>query len=146
MTTDHTPAPADAAINTRDLVKTFGRTRALDGFTLTVPTGQAARDVAATWETTETTCCVLHVVSGTVPPSALVLTIAVLMLCNFTASGSHTPYFFISAIPPVSPLMPQLLPPSACLARRSVKTRTGLLPAFWTSVRGMTSSASAIAL
>lgn len=40
MTTDHTPAPADAAINTRDLVKTFGRTRALDGFTLTVPTGQ----------------------------------------------------------------------------------------------------------
>ena len=30
-----------------------------------VPTGQAARDVAATWETLETTCCMLHVVSGT---------------------------------------------------------------------------------
>lgn len=47
MTTDRTPAPAagsnapaDAAITTRDLVKTFGRTRALDGFSLTVPTGQ----------------------------------------------------------------------------------------------------------
>ncbi|MCT1385312.1 ABC transporter ATP-binding protein [Brachybacterium sp. p3-SID1565] len=40
MTTDHTPAPADAAITIRDLVKTFGRTRALDGFTLTAPTGQ----------------------------------------------------------------------------------------------------------
>ncbi len=40
MTTDHTTAPADAAITIRDLVKTFGRTRALDGFTLTAPTGQ----------------------------------------------------------------------------------------------------------
>lgn len=47
MTTEHTPAPAagdnasaDAAITTCDLVKTFGRIRALDGFSLTVPTGQ----------------------------------------------------------------------------------------------------------
>ncbi|OWP36597.1 ABC transporter ATP-binding protein, partial [Klebsiella aerogenes] len=47
MTTKHPPAPAagdnasaDAAITTRDLVKTFGRTRALHGFSLTVPTGQ----------------------------------------------------------------------------------------------------------
>ncbi len=33
--------------------------------TVTIPTGQAARDVAAMWETTETNCCVVHVVSGT---------------------------------------------------------------------------------
>ena len=32
--------PTDAAITVRDLTKTFGTTRALDGFTLTVPTGQ----------------------------------------------------------------------------------------------------------
>jgi hypothetical protein len=30
-----------------------------------IPTGQAARDVAATWETTEINCCVIHVVSNT---------------------------------------------------------------------------------
>lgn len=30
-----------------------------------IPTGQAARDVAATWETTEVSCCIVHVVSGT---------------------------------------------------------------------------------
>ncbi len=33
--------------------------------TVSVPTGQAARDAAATWETTETACCVVHVVSNT---------------------------------------------------------------------------------
>ena len=33
--------------------------------TVHIPTGQAARDAAATWETTETSCCVIHVVSGT---------------------------------------------------------------------------------
>jgi len=30
-----------------------------------VATGQAARDIAATWETTELNCCIVHVVSGT---------------------------------------------------------------------------------
>ncbi|MBP6016129.1 MAG: hypothetical protein KA586_05360 [Candidatus Promineofilum sp.] len=33
--------------------------------TINIPTGQAARDAAAVWETTETNCCVIHVVSGT---------------------------------------------------------------------------------
>lgn len=33
--------------------------------TVNIPTGQAARDVAAQWETLETNCCVIHVVSGT---------------------------------------------------------------------------------
>jgi len=33
--------------------------------TVHVPTGQAARDLTATWETMETNCCVLHVVSNT---------------------------------------------------------------------------------
>ena len=33
--------------------------------TVNIPTGQAARDAAAVWETTETNCCVIHVVSGT---------------------------------------------------------------------------------
>ena len=33
--------------------------------TVHVPTGQAARDLTATWETMETNCCVLHVVSDT---------------------------------------------------------------------------------
>jgi hypothetical protein len=33
--------------------------------TVVIPTGQAARDVAATWETTEINCCVIHVVSDT---------------------------------------------------------------------------------
>lgn len=33
--------------------------------TVRVATGQAARDAAATWETLETNCCVVHVVSGT---------------------------------------------------------------------------------
>ncbi len=33
--------------------------------TVNVPTGQAARDAAATWETAETACCVVHVVSNT---------------------------------------------------------------------------------
>jgi hypothetical protein len=33
--------------------------------TVTVPTGQAARDIAATWETAETNCCIIHVVSDT---------------------------------------------------------------------------------
>ena len=33
--------------------------------TVTVPTGQAMRDLAATWQTTEGACCVVHVVSGT---------------------------------------------------------------------------------
>ena len=32
---------------------------------VTVPTGQAARDAAAVWETTETNCCIIHVVSNT---------------------------------------------------------------------------------
>ncbi|CUS03485.2 protein of unknown function [Candidatus Promineifilum breve] len=32
---------------------------------VTVPTGQAARDAAAVWETTETNCCFIHVVSNT---------------------------------------------------------------------------------
>lgn len=33
--------------------------------TVHVPTGQAARDLEATWETVENNCCVIHVVSGT---------------------------------------------------------------------------------
>jgi hypothetical protein len=33
--------------------------------TVVVPTGQAARDAAATWETTEINCCLIHVVSDT---------------------------------------------------------------------------------
>src|SRR5699024_1212837 len=33
---------SDTAIRTHDLTKTFGATRALDGFSLTVPTGQIA--------------------------------------------------------------------------------------------------------
>src|SRR5699024_8358402 len=37
---EHVMTPTDAAITVRDLTKTFGTTRALDGFTLTVPTGQ----------------------------------------------------------------------------------------------------------
>lgn len=33
--------------------------------TVMIPTGQAARDAAATWQTMETNCCVIHAVSGT---------------------------------------------------------------------------------
>lgn len=33
--------------------------------TVNIPTGQVARDVAATWETLENSCCIIHVVSGT---------------------------------------------------------------------------------
>ena len=44
MTSSQTISPktssADPAIVIRDLTKTFGPTRALDGFSLTVPTGQ----------------------------------------------------------------------------------------------------------
>ncbi|WP_083713247.1 ABC transporter ATP-binding protein [Brachybacterium sp. P6-10-X1] len=38
--TARTASSADAAVVIRDLTKTFGATRALDGFSLTVPTGQ----------------------------------------------------------------------------------------------------------
>ncbi len=33
--------------------------------TVSVPTGQAARDATAVWETTEINCCIIHVVSNT---------------------------------------------------------------------------------
>lgn len=33
--------------------------------TVNIPTGQVARDAAATWETSEINCCVIHAVSGT---------------------------------------------------------------------------------
>jgi len=56
--------------------------------------------------------------------------IAVLILCNLTASGSQTPYSFISTSFPVSPSIPHVLPPSACLALKAVRTLTGLAPAF----------------
>lgn len=56
--------------------------------------------------------------------------IAVLMLWSLIASGSQTPYSFISTIAPVSPFTPHELLPSACLALNSVNTRTGLFPAF----------------
>ena len=39
-TTASTASTTDAAVVVRDLTKTFGATRALDGFSLTVPTGQ----------------------------------------------------------------------------------------------------------
>lgn len=75
----------------------------------------------------------------------IITSIAVLILCSLTASGSQTPYFLMSTISPVSPLIPQLVPPSACFVRSLVRFFIGFAPAFWMSVRGMTSIASATA-
>jgi hypothetical protein len=55
--------------------------------TVAIPTGQAARDVAATWETTEINCCVIHVVSDTaaardIPTLAPLLETAVQQAAN----------------------------------------------------------------
>src|SRR5436305_379574 len=50
------------------------------------------------------------------------LSTAVLILWSFTASGSHTPYSFISTTAPVSPFTPHELPPFACSARNLVRT------------------------
>src|SRR5436305_10423435 len=58
------------------------------------------------------------------------LSTAVLMLWSFTASGSHTPYSFMSTTAPVSPFTPHELPPFACSARNLVRILMGLAPAF----------------
>src|SRR3569833_3292166 len=71
---------------------------------------------------------------------------AVFMLCFLFVLGFLLLFFFLLVSAPVSPLITHELLPSACLARRSVRTRTGLAPAFWMRVRGITSSASATAL
>ena len=71
-----------------------------------------------------------------VPPKRHTLTLAL----------SYSPYDFMSTILPVSPSTPHECSPFACLALSSVSTRMALPPLFWTSVRGMTSIASATAL
>mmetsp|Transcript_40509 Transcript_40509/g.95940 ORF Transcript_40509/g.95940 Transcript_40509/m.95940 type:complete len:216 (-) Transcript_40509:917-1564(-) len=71
------------------------------------------------------------------------LSTAVLRLCVLTTEGSQIPSSFMSASCPVSPLMPHVLFPVACLARSSVMRRTTSAPQFCARVRGTTSSASA---
>mmetsp|Transcript_13376 Transcript_13376/g.44262 ORF Transcript_13376/g.44262 Transcript_13376/m.44262 type:complete len:245 (-) Transcript_13376:1262-1996(-) len=68
---------------------------------------------------------------------------AVLMVCAFTAYGSHTPSSLMSASFPFSPSMPHVtFVPEACFARSCVSTRMMSAPQFSSSVRGMTSSAA----
>lgn len=65
---------------------------------------------------------------------------------TLTLALSYNPYDFISTILPVSPSTPHECSPFACLALSSVNTRMAFPPLFCTSVRGMTSIASATAL
>ena len=59
-----------------------------------------------------------------------------------TLSGSQMLSSFMSAIFPVVPLTPKVLPPSwVCFARNSVKVLIVLAPQFWDRVRGITSRA-----
>mmetsp|Transcript_17165 Transcript_17165/g.44401 ORF Transcript_17165/g.44401 Transcript_17165/m.44401 type:complete len:451 (+) Transcript_17165:254-1606(+) len=82
-----------------------------------------------------------------------VISTAVLIVCSFTTSGSHTPISRMSAITPFTPSIPHIasvcLPAAyaaACLARSSVTMRTTSHPQFCASVRGITSNAMPTAL
>ncbi len=63
---DHT---LEVVLDPADAIQTGDEDATNNRVTLTtsvvVATGQAARDIAATWETVELNCCVVHVVSGT---------------------------------------------------------------------------------
>lgn len=72
--------------------------------------------------------------------------IAVLSVWILTLADSSNPYVRMSTTLPVSPSMPYMCSPAACLARSSVSARIAFPPQFWISVRGMTSRASAMAL
>lgn len=70
---------------------------------------------------------------------------AVFNTWSLTARGSQIPKSFMSANSPVSPLIPQVVPPVACLARRAVSVRMTVAPQFCANVRGITSNAWAMA-
>ena len=70
---------------------------------------------------------------------------AVFRTWSLTARGSQIPRSFISAISPVSPLIPQVAPLVACFARSAVRVRMTVAPQFWAKVLGITSRAWAIA-
>ncbi|KAH3662511.1 hypothetical protein OGAPHI_005763 [Ogataea philodendri] len=77
--------------------------------------------------------------------SMLADSMAVLALCCLMTSGSQMPYSFMSTILPLSPSIPQVCSPIACLALSCDNTLIGLPPQFCTSVLGITSNASATA-
>lgn len=71
---------------------------------------------------------------------------AVLKVCFFTLTNSHTPISLISAISPVFPFNPLYHSPSACLALNSVIDLMTSHPQFYAKVLGMLSNAAATAL
>ena len=72
---------------------------------------------------------------------------AVLIVCDLTETGSHTPMSVMSARVPFSPSMPHVMfAPAACLARSVVCLRMMSAPQFSRSVREMISSAEPAAL
>ena len=78
----------------------------------------------------------------------IITSMAVLIVCIFTAMGSQMPNLCISTNCPLSPSIPQANWSACwwCLARSVVNCLTTLPPQFWINVRGIISNARLTAL